>query len=65
MIKTHPASRLPTPALSPITRAVALALGTWGLANTGVAFAQTTPAAPDSEVRALDVVTVTVLAMPL
>ncbi len=59
MIKTHPASPLPTPALSPITRAVALALGTWGLANAGVAFAQTPPAAPDSEVRALEVVTVT------
>ncbi len=66
MIKTRAASQLPTPNLSPITRAVALALSTWAVVGPGVAFAQTSPAvpvanaaAPESEVRALEVVTVT------
>ena len=44
---------------SPLNRAMALALGTWGLVGAGAAFAQTAPAAPAADSGELSTVTVT------
>ena len=44
---------------SPLNRAMALALGTWGLVGVGAAFAQTAPAAPAADSGELSTVTVT------
>ena len=44
---------------STLSRAMALALGTWGLVGAGAAFAQTAPAAPAADSGELSIVTVT------
>ena len=45
--------------VTPLCRAMALALGAWGLAGAGAAFAQTAPAAPAADTGELSTVTVT------
>ena len=48
--------------VTPVSRAVALALGAWGLVGAGAAFAQAAPAAPAADSGELSTVTVTVTA---